>query len=107
MERMTVNNALARLAKENQFYTQIFEHGVLSLEIYKPQKCDLQQPHKQDEIYVVVSGSGYFVLEESRSKFEPGEVIFVPAGVAHRFEDFTEDFVTWVIFFGDQNGIAS
>lgn len=102
---MTVNNALARLAKENQLYTKIFERGVLTLEMYKPQKHDPQQPHEEDEIYVVISGSGYFVLGECRNRFEPGEVIFVPAGAVHRFEDFTEDFVTWVIFFGNQNNV--
>ena len=107
MKRMTVNNSLAQLTKENQLFTQIFEHDELSIEIYRPQKLDMQQPHEKDEIYVVISGSGYFVTVESRNRFEPGEVIFVPAGTVHQFEDFTEDFVTWVIFFGDGNSAIS
>ena len=37
-----------------------------------------------------------------RQPFIPGEVLFVPAGVEHRFEDFTEDFATWVFFFGPE-----
>jgi len=31
-------------------------------------------------------------------------VIFVEAGVEHRFEDFTDDFETWVVFWGPQGG---
>ena len=30
--------------------------------------------------------------------------LFVPAGVVHRFEDFGDDFATWVFFYGPQDG---
>jgi uncharacterized protein YjlB len=31
-------------------------------------------------------------------------VLFVPAGTTHRFEDFSADFATWVVFWGPQGG---
>jgi hypothetical protein len=34
----------------------------------------------------------------------PGELLFVPAGVVHRFEDFSDDFATWVMFYGPEGG---
>lgn len=74
------------------------------MEIYRPVKVDLQEPHTKDELYVVATGSGYFVNGEKREKFEAGEVLFLPAGAVHRFEDFTEDFSTWVIFYGPKGG---
>jgi len=36
--------------------------------------------------------------------FAPGDALFVPAGVEHRFTRFTPDFVTWVIFYGTKGG---
>ena len=33
-----------------------------------------------------------------------GQVLFVPAGIEHRFEDFSDDFSTWVIFYGPAGG---
>lgn len=30
--------------------------------------------------------------------------MFVPAGMTHRFEDFSADFVTWVVFWGPEGG---
>jgi len=33
-----------------------------------------------------------------------GDVIFAPAGIEHRFENFSDDFVTWVIFYGPVGG---
>ncbi|MGN8226264.1 cupin domain-containing protein [Gracilimonas sp. BCB1] len=83
---------------------RLFEHGSLEVEYYKPDKVDKQKPHDRDEIYVVISGSGIFVNGDQRHAFETGQVLFVPAGVVHRFEDFTKDFATWVFFYGPEGG---
>jgi len=104
MKRLTIENALLSLEGHEQPFTELFTHGSLSVEIYKPEKVDLQQAHSRDEIYVVASGSGYFVNGESRERFEQGEVLFVAAEVVHRFEEFTEDFSTWVFFYGPEGG---
>ena len=104
MDRLTITNALQLLKGEESAFKELFSHGSLSVEIYKPEGVDHQQPHSRDELYVVTSGSGYFMNGSSRDKFEQGEVLFVPAGVVHRFEDFTEDFSTWVIFYGPEGG---
>lgn len=36
--------------------------------------------------------------------FQQGDLLFVAAGIPHRFEEFTDDFRTWVIFFGPKGG---
>ena len=72
----------------------------MSVEIYQPVGHDPQQPHAKDEIYVVISGSGIFQNGSEQYPFQAGDVVFVPADRAHRFLEFSEDFKTWVIFFG-------
>jgi mannose-6-phosphate isomerase-like protein (cupin superfamily) len=105
--RLTSANALARLAEEpGREYVTLFRHGTLEVEIYRPDRVDRQEPHTQDEVYVVISGSGIFLKGGERRPFEAGEVLFVPAGVVHRFEDFTEDFAAWVFFYGPEGGEA-
>lgn len=104
-DRLTPSRALERLAEmDGKEFLTLFRHGSLEVEIYKPDGIDRQQPHTKDEVYVVISGSGYFVNDGERHPFQPGEVLFVPAGVEHRFEDFTEDFATWVFFYGPEGG---
>jgi len=104
-DRYTLAKALQLVAaSEDNAYGVLLEHGTLELGYYKPDKIDPQQPHTQDEIYVVQSGTGIFVLGEERQPFEPGEALFVPAGVVHRFEDFTDDFAAWVVFYGPDGG---
>ena len=107
-DRMTPVIALAKLrAKPGRTFVELFRHGTLAVEIYKPEKTDPQRPHTRDEVYVVVSGSGTFVNGGVRRPFGPGEVLFVPAFVEHRFEAFTDDFVTWVFFYGPEGGEAA
>ncbi len=87
-------------------FTVMFEHGTLALEVYAPRGDDPQQPHTRDELYVVVRGSGTFVVGSDRFGFGPGDTLFVPAHEVHRFEDFTDDLVVWVMFYGPEGGEA-
>ena len=102
--RLTIEHALAKLGSADSTYETMFRHGTLHVEIYKPEGDDPQTKHSLDEVYVVISGSGYFVRGDERQPFEVGEVIFVPAGEDHRFEDFSDDFATWAFFYGPEGG---
>lgn len=85
-------------------FARVLGSGSMSVELYRPRVVDPQTPHAQDELYVVVAGRGVFFRAGERLPFKAGDVIFVPAGMEHRFEDFTPDFETWVIFYGPQGG---
>ena len=91
-------------ATPNALFANIMGHGSMSVEIYKPRQTDRQTPHLQDELYVIISGSGMFLNNGERAPFSPGDMLFVQAGVEHRFENFTDDFATWVIFYGPGGG---
>lgn len=90
--------------EQGEAWRVLFEHGSLELEIYAPRGHDPQEPHDRDEIYVVISGSGEFLNGSRRHPFSPGDLLFVPAGTVHRFEEFSDDFATWVIFYGPPGG---
>jgi mannose-6-phosphate isomerase-like protein (cupin superfamily) len=83
---------------DGKLFLETFRKGNFSIEIYKPNKVDLQQPHSQDEIYVIISGTGMFQNGEEHYAFKANDLIFVPAFVEHRFYDFSDDFCTWVVF---------
>ncbi len=102
--KITPAEGLAALSKQEKPFVELFQHGTMQLEYYKPEKIDLQQPHSRDEIYVVISGIGIFYCGGERKPFKAGDFLFVPAKVEHRFEDFSDDFATWVIFYGPEGG---
>ncbi len=103
--RLTVAEALSRLpGPAGERYVELFQHGTLSVELYAPRERDPQTPHTRDEVYVVVQGSGRFRNGDAVHSFGPGDLLFVPAGVVHRFEDFSDDLAMWVIFYGPEGG---
>lgn len=111
--KATVADALAQLPLPKTdkwplgvWDVQVMAHGTMTVEIFAPKSTDFQTPHEQDELYVIVSGSGEFTSDGQPYTFAPGDVFFVPAGVEHRFTRFTDDFVTWVIFYGPRGGEA-
>jgi mannose-6-phosphate isomerase-like protein (cupin superfamily) len=79
-------------------------HGSMYTLVYRPPQPDDQQPHAQDELYVVMQGRGVLVVADERHPFETGDMLFVPAHAVHRFEDFTDDLLLWVIFWGPEGG---
>ena len=103
--RAGLSEALARLpGAAGERFATVIEHGTLTVEIYAPRGTDLQKPHTRDEVYVVMSGTGWFVNGPDRHRFAPGDVLFVPAGVEHRFEEFTDDLALWAMFCTPQGG---
>ena len=104
-QRIGVTEAMTRLpGSKGERYATVLEHGTLDIEIYAPRGTDPQKPHTRDEVYVVVAGTGEFLNGSRRERFVAGDVLFVPAHVEHRFENFTDDLVVWVIFYGPEGG---
>ena len=89
---------------EGQRFAAAFAHGSMSVELYAPVGVDPQTPHQQDELYFIDSGTATLVLEGEHLPCARGGVFFVPAGARHRFESFSEDFSTWVVFWGPSGG---
>lgn len=104
--KFSLREAQSRLPTDpSQFpFHYALRHGSMKLGLYAPSDSDIQGPHVQDELYIVISGSGYIVKNGERLSFAPQDVIFVEAGAMHRFENFTDDFQTWVMFWGIAGG---
>jgi mannose-6-phosphate isomerase-like protein (cupin superfamily) len=106
--KVTLEEAMLQMEEESQFlFATVMKNGTMSVEYYKPDKVDWQTPHKQDELYIIISGSGSFFRNEEKVSCQTNDVLFVPAGMEHHFENFTDDFATWVIFYGPQQGEGS
>ena len=105
VERMTTERALAAVTKSDDgLYGVLLEHGTMELGYYRPKDCDEQEPHDQDELYIVHTGAGVFQRGDERIDFGPGDALFVPAHMEHRFVEFSADFAAWVVFYGPRGG---
>jgi mannose-6-phosphate isomerase-like protein (cupin superfamily) len=71
---------------------------------------DDQEPHREDEIYVVQAGAATLVTDSGAAQVQAGSVIFVPAGERHRFTDVREDLALLVVFappYGSRSDVAN
>jgi mannose-6-phosphate isomerase-like protein (cupin superfamily) len=59
---------------------------------------DLQQPHTEDEAYYVVAGTGRITVGEEIRDVRAGSIVFVAAGVPHRFHDIAAELTILVVF---------
>lgn len=120
--RATPAEARATATDPGRATALMMAYGTMELRWFSPDSQDPQTPHDRDELYVIVSGTGTFMraqdsaplgddvslslLGEDRVPFAPGDAIFVPAGTVHRFEQFSDDFACWIVFYGPEGGEA-
>ncbi|HEY3401837.1 MAG TPA: cupin domain-containing protein [Ohtaekwangia sp.] len=89
---------------EGVWDVEAFRNGTMSLILFAPKGKDYQTFHEQDELYMVMKGEGELVIEGVTHAFKTGDVLFVPALKHHHFENFSDDLITWAVFWGPKGG---
>jgi mannose-6-phosphate isomerase-like protein (cupin superfamily) len=79
------------------------ELGVYVLVAPEP---DRQQPHEDDEVYVVLEGRGVLEVEGKRVDLHEGHAVFVPAGAVHQFIGY-EQLSVLVVFDRSRGGATA
>lgn len=99
MHPFDVEAAKRRLADAGGGYEVVHTSPGLEVGVYVlvAPEADRQQPHDDDEVYVVLEGRGTLEVEGVETPLEEGHGIFVPAGADHRFTGY-EQLAVLVIF---------
>jgi mannose-6-phosphate isomerase-like protein (cupin superfamily) len=94
-----IDGARARLAVRDGGYEVVHRSAGLEIGVYvlRAPEPDRQQPHQDDEVYVVLEGRGVLEVEGKPVELREGHAVFVPAGAAHRFTGY-EQLTVLVIF---------
>jgi mannose-6-phosphate isomerase-like protein (cupin superfamily) len=105
MDAYELADVVARRQAAGTPYLEFISVPDLSLGLYvlAPGQPDLQQPHTEDEAYYVVAGSGRITVGDDVRDVRVGSIVFVAAGVPHRFHDITEE-LTLLVAFGPAEG---
>jgi mannose-6-phosphate isomerase-like protein (cupin superfamily) len=97
-----LSELVARLKKEGGYFLDFLkirdlEAGIIVL---RPGEKDTQDPHSADELYYVIQGSAMMELDKTSRSVGAGSIVFVPAGIRHRFYGNREDLVVLYMFAG-------
>jgi len=76
-----------RLGQAGGGYEIVHESAGLQIGVYVlvAPEADRQQPHEDDEIYIVLEGNGVLQVEDAGVRVREGSAVFVEAGADHRF----------------------
>ncbi len=66
---ISIEDAAGLVKSSGNVFAEVFKHGTLAVEFYKPEIVDNQKPHDRDECYIVASGSGTFINGGSSYNF--------------------------------------
>ncbi|HLM61619.1 MAG TPA: cupin domain-containing protein [Pyrinomonadaceae bacterium] len=104
--KFTIEEFLSRLPlpanekwKDGVWDVEPFKKENVSLVFFAPRGTDYQTFHEEDEFYFIAKDTGELIIENERYAYETGDAFFVPAKTPHHFENFTDDFAAWAIFF--------
>lgn len=100
MKAFRLEHLEAERAANDGAYLQFLRERTMSAGLYALDRgaVDPQQPHGQDEVYLVVSGRASLTIGDETTQVARGSVAYVPAGVRHRFHHITEDLRVMVVF---------
>ena len=99
MHSFDVREVDERLKSANGGYEIVHTSPGLEVGVYVlvAPEPDRQQPHEDDELYVVLEGSGVLEVEGVETPVREGSAVFVEAGADHRFTGY-EGLSVLVIF---------
>jgi mannose-6-phosphate isomerase-like protein (cupin superfamily) len=100
MDAFTLSDALDRQRAAGGPWVELISVPDLSFGLYvlPAGGADPQSPHTEDEVYVVLAGRASFTAGDDTVDCGPGDILFVPALVPHRFHDITDELRVVVAF---------
>ena len=99
-EVFDLDHLLAKKLQAGKPYLEFFRVPAISAGIYTlpAGAVDPQKPHAEDELYYAISGKANIRIGSGIRSVAEGSVIFVEAGVDHRFLDIEQELVLLVVF---------
>src|ERR671917_934241 len=93
MDAFTTEELFAGLDPGRHDFVEFFRSDTLSLTVahWPAESVDDQQPHTEDEVYYVVSGRARLSVADEEVEVTADSIVYVAAGVEHRFHDIAED----------------
>ena len=106
MRLLTLHHLLVGHAGAGGPYWEFLREASMSAGLYRlpAGSEDAQEPHAEDEVYVVLAGSARLASGDDDADVHAGTVAFVPAGEVHRFHDITDDLAVLVVFAPPESG---
>ena len=105
MSHFPADELLQRLEAHDGDHIEIFETESMTVEMgrHEAGTAAPKNPHNEDELYYIVSGTGKVRVGDDVHAVESGDLVHVEPGVEHDFFDIEEEIQVLIVFAGSEN----
>lgn len=96
-----------QLTQQDESYVEVLSEESMQVELAHYPNPEPKTPHKEDELYVILSGSGTAHVGSETYEVEEGDVVYVEHGVEHDFSDIDDEITALIVFAGSQESVLN
>ncbi len=105
MSHVSTTDLIERFEQEDTNYLEVLSEDSLSVELAQYPNPEPKTPHKTDELYFIISGSGMVHVGDERYAVDEGDVVYVEQGVEHDFFDIDDEITALVVFAHSEDSV--
>jgi mannose-1-phosphate guanylyltransferase len=107
MSHVSTSELSNRLKQENKSYGEVLSEESMRVELAHYPNPGPKTPHKEDELYVILSGSGMVHVGSETYDVSEGDVVYVEQGVEHDFFDIEDEITALIVFAGSKESVLN
>jgi len=105
MSHVSTDELLEQLRQNDRHYGEVLSEESMSVELARYPNPEPKTPHKEDELYFIISGSGMASVDDETFAIEEGDVVYVEKGVKHDFYDIDDELTALIVFAGSEESV--
>lgn len=105
MSHVSTTELVEQLKQGDKHYAEVLSEDSVSVELGRYPNPEPKHPHKEDELYFIISGSGKAAVGSETYPIEEGDVVYVEQGVEHDFFDIEDEITALIIFTGSEDSV--
>ena len=105
MTHGSTTELVEQLRDGEQDYAEVLSEDAMRVELAHYPNPAPKHPHKEDELYYIVAGSGMVHVGEETYSVEEGDVVYVEQGLEHDFFDIDEEITALVVFTNSRDSV--
>lgn len=98
MSHIPTTELVEELEQEDRSYREVLSKDSMGVELAHYPNPEPKNPHSEDELYYIISGSGMARVGEETYAIGEGDVVFVEQGVEHDFLDIEDEITALTVF---------
>ncbi|MFT4922056.1 MAG: mannose-6-phosphate isomerase-like protein (cupin superfamily) [Haloarculaceae archaeon] len=105
MSHVSTTDLITQLTEEDKHYAEVLSDEAISVELAQYPNPAPRHPHKEDELYYIIAGSGMVDVGDETYAVEEGDVVYVEQGLEHDFYEVEDTITALVVFAGGQDSV--